>query len=117
MKLPDIKFSHITPPTYTRSGCVIDKLPHQPKFVRTGGTYFDENFYILLDLEPLRSTDFENIVGQHLNGHQYISKSLFSKQAVFLVVRYMCGANAPIVFCSVYTYLVNSTFVYNKAKH
>jgi len=101
VKLPDIKFSHITPPTYTRSGCVVDKLPNQPEIVRTGGTYFDENFYIVLDLEPLRSTGFEDIVGQHLNDHIYISKSLFSKQAVFRVVRYMCGANAPIVFCSV----------------
>lgn len=117
MKLPDIKFSHITPPTYTRSGCVVDKLPNQPESVRTGGTYFDENFYIVLDLETLRSTGFENIVGQHPNDHIYISNPLSFKSGIILGRK--THVRSKCTYCllfGLYTYLANSTFAYNKAK-
>jgi len=123
VKLAGIKFSHITHPTHTKSGSVIDKLPNQPEFVRTvipgtlGGSYLDEDFYIFLDLEPLRSTGFEDIVGQHPNDHIYISNSLFLKLGIILGRKIYVRSKRPhCLLFGLIKCVANSTFVYNKAK-
>ncbi len=72
-KLRAVKFDHQTPPEHTNSGLPIDKLPNQSDFVRTGvlgksgGIYLDIDSYVLRDLEPLRRTGFENVVGRQKN--------------------------------------------------
>ena len=72
-RLPGVKFNHQTPPDHTKSGVPIDKLPNQSDFVRTGvlekfgGIYLDTDSHVLRDLDPLRRTGFENVVGQQAN--------------------------------------------------
>ena len=72
-KLPNLKFSHQTPPDHTKAGVAIDKLPNQSDFVRTvvlsdlGGIYLDEDSYVLRDLSPFRAAGFDNVVGMQFN--------------------------------------------------
>jgi len=100
VKLPGISFRHAKPPDHTTSGAAIDKLPNQSDFVRTvilgemGGTYLDDDSYVLRDLKPLRNIGFENVVGQQLNGRTFTAKSLCLHSVSYDVQ----GAITPVMF-------------------
>ena len=72
-KISNLKFVHCTPPTSTTTGKAIAAIPNVSDFVRTdvlvkyGGTFLDEDVYVLRDLTPLRRSGFENVIGRQKN--------------------------------------------------
>ena len=73
-KLPKIKFNYHAAPNKNLSRIDIALLPHRSDFVRTdvpekfGGTYLDDDVYVLRDLRALSRLGFENIIGEQKYG-------------------------------------------------
>ena len=73
-KLPVVQFKCHGVRNETSRGIPIPRLAHQSDFVRLeilkeyGGTYLDEDAYVLRDLRPLRRISFENIIGKQDDG-------------------------------------------------
>ena len=92
-KLPTVHFKHHKVINETSKGLHVYRLPNQSDFVRTdvvktyGGIYLDDDAYILRNLDPLRCTGFENVIGTQ-EGGQMCSAVILAKPENELMTAY-----------------------------